>query len=434
MPPEPLAIDPALVFIEESIRRAPPSSELGVWMGGEGGRNVILASFGPPRVKITSVERSVAASPAVRVRGTVLEPTAWLRGYTTEGSLGFHSCAATRRSAVVPPDFDLTCQVAPEDRYAVFDMLAAPPDAVLGHQALMLLLATGPSLPATFRRLVVPGLPVRAGLLAQFNAVRVQLGRAALAEVPAQSQTAQTLLPHYFAAAGSKDSAKVDYITLGMMAGWDVPGPLRDSQFLSFRGMTGEVGPSFLGELLFFPSNRAVLLDPSAHQVALATMQDETSHGVWGLLTTYSAFEPRSYSAVETELLDELDRQRQVYGKAPVLRVETPEVGRVLDHVMEQVERGDRTPITGLEQTLRTLTHRLQRPFNGCVSNAIVIDGWRPTFDRALVASDDIAVTARVGFYAAPGDHWGQYVSYIVFGSAFDANRGSTIPKRTVIR
>jgi hypothetical protein len=35
-----------------------------------------------------------------------------------------------------------------------------------------------------------------------------------------------------------------------------------------------------------------------------------------------------------------------------------------------------------------------------------------------------------VGFYAGPGDHWGQYVSYIVFGPTSDMNRGSTIPKR----
>jgi hypothetical protein len=60
----------------------------------------------------------------------------------------------------------------------------------------------------------------------------------------------------------------------------------------------------------------------------------------------------------------------------------------------------------------------------------MAIEGWRPRYDAALVDADDVAVMCGVGFYAGPGDHWGQYVSYIVFGSSSDMNRGSTIPKR----
>jgi hypothetical protein len=214
-----------------------------------------------------------------------------------------------------------------------------------------------------------------------------------------------------------------------MMAGWDVPGPLRESQFLSFRGGF-EGAPSFLSQLLFFPSNRAVLLDRDAKEVALATMHDEKSDGVWGLLTTYTAFDSQSFPAIEAALLDELDRQRQARGKRPVVRVETVETKSVLGHMMEKLARGDVAPLDGLGQCMRTFTHRLQRPFTGQVSHATTADGWRPAFSDAVLDDETVAVTIKVGFFAAPGDHWGQYMSFFIFGTGFDLNLGSTIPKR----
>ena len=417
-------------FFDDVIAKAPASSELGVWTGSGIGRHVLLAAFGLPKVKLTAIEPIADGGRAVRVRGTILDRTGWLRAYTTMGSMGFHACETARDAPTVLPNFDVICHVAGGDAYAVFDMLAAAPEAVLGRLALMLVLPTGGKVPSTFQRLRVDGLPTQGSLLDKFNAVRAQLGRTPLREVPVQSQAAYTLIPHYFAAAAKGDLASVDLMTLGMMAGWDVPGPLRDSQFLSFRGSLDQNSASFLSQLLFFPSNRAVLLDPGAKQVALGVIRDEKKNDLWGLLTTYTPFEPRAYPDVETELIDELDRQRAARGKGPVVRIDRIEVQRVLESAMEKLARGDTTPQSGLEQTLRTLSRRTQRAFNGRVSYAMAVDGWRPAFDGDLVEADNIAVACKVGFFAASGHHWGQYVSYVISGTSFDLNRGSTVPRR----
>ena len=416
----------AAEFFDDVIAKAPASSELGVWTGTGIGRHVLLAAFGVPKVKLKAIEPIVDGDRAVRVRGTILDRTGWLRAYTTVGSMGFHACETARDVPSVLPDFDVICQVSGGDAYAVFDMLAAAPEAVLGRQALMLVLPTGGKLPSTFQSLRFDGLPTRGSLLDRFNAVRAQIGGTPLREVPIQSQTAHTLIPHYFAAAAKGDLGTVDFITLGMMAGWDVPGPLRDSQFLSFRGSLDQKSETFLSQLLFFPSNRAVLLDPDAKQVALGMLRDEKKDSLWGLLTTYTPFEPRAYPEVEKELIDELDRQRGARGKGPVVRIDTIEVQKVLDSAMEKLARGDVAPRSGLEQTLRILSRRTQRPFNGRVSYAMAVDGWRPTFDGDLVEADNISVACKVGFYAPSGHHWGQYVSYVISGTSFDLNRGST--------
>jgi hypothetical protein len=329
----------------------------------------------------------------------------------------------------VLPDFDLTCPISARDPYAVFDMLAAEPQAVLGRQTLMLVLSTGRPLTPTFESLALDDGFSRGDLRDRFNALRARAHLPALQEVPLQSQTALALVAHYFTAADHQDLATLDRITLGMMAGWDVPGPLRDSQFLSFRGASGDRGASFMSQLLFFPSNRAVLLDADARRIALASVEDDRKKAIWGLLTTYTTFEPRSYPEVERRLLDDLDRQRSVRGRQPAYRIKMPDIARVLDTVMERLAGGQLDPTQGLDKALRTLSYRLQRTFQGRVACAMAIDNFRPVYDGTLTDADDVAVATKVGFYAAPGDHWGQYVSYVIYSKTADAERGPVTPK-----
>ena len=420
----------ALEFFDEVVSKAPASSEVGVWTGNAAGRHVLMAAFGVPKVKLTSVEPVPNAAGAIRVRGSILSSTGWARAYTTAASMGFHLCETTGEATSVLPEFDVTCRVAEDDSYAVFDMHAAAPQALLGRQVLLLVLPIGDKVLSTFQSRPVYGVPAQGSLLDQFNALRRQLGREALREIPVQSQIANSLIPYYFTAAARNDFANVDFITLGMMAGWDVPGPLRDAHFLSFSGTLDQSGSNFLRQLLFFPSNRAVLLDPYARKAAHGTFRDEKRNALWGMFATYTPFEPQSYGDVETNLLDELDRQRRARGKPPVVRVETKEVHRALDYAMEKLARGDITPLQGLEQTLRVLSRRTMRAFNGRVAYALATDGWRSTFEGELVEADHLAVACKVGFFAAKGHHWGQYVSYIIAGTSFELNRGSAIPRR----
>jgi hypothetical protein len=59
----------------------------------------------------------------------------------------------------------------------------------------------------------------------------------------------------------------------------------------------------------------------------------------------------------------------------------------------------------------------------------MAIDNFRPVYDGTLIDADDVAVATKVGFYAAPGDHWGQYVSYVIYSKTADAERGPVTPK-----
>ncbi|HMI84568.1 MAG TPA: hypothetical protein VK550_10765 [Polyangiaceae bacterium] len=188
IPSAALPTDAALAFFEQATTKLAAASELGVWMGREAGRHVVLAASGVPKVRLASVDSPAEGDDVVRVRGTLLEPAAWLRAYTGEGSLGFHGCEPTRHTLSLLPDFDVTCKVAGEDPYAVLDMLAAAPQALLGRQVLMLVIPTGHPAPSTFRRLPLHGLPARGGPLEQFNAVRASSGASLCATFRARAR------------------------------------------------------------------------------------------------------------------------------------------------------------------------------------------------------------------------------------------------------
>jgi hypothetical protein len=410
------SIDEVVKMIDKDLQGVTGAQELGVWMGGNDKGQVAMAVHGAPKVKLGAVNVVREGQASLRIQGRLLESTGWLRGYTSIGALGSSTCVATPRSAAVLPDFDLQCAVGAGDAYAVFDLLAGPPQSVLGHKVLSLVLPIKGEPPSSYTSLVVSSAPgAKEGLLTQINAVRTSLKRASLQEVPAQSHTAGVLVPHFFAASFDNEQSKLDLITLGLMAGWDVPGPIRDAHLVSFRGTRGDNAPSFLSELLFFPSTRSTLLDPDARRVAVATMQDGKSQAVLGLVTTYSIFEPKNHAATETDLLDELDRQRQARGKKPIERVGGEEVDRVLEPIMAKLTRGEMTPGGGLHEVLDMFAQKHHRAFQGMVYSTMVLDGWRPTFEGPLVELDGVAVTTKVGFFVGEGANWGQYVTYFIY-------------------
>ena len=429
----PAPAETAAKELDKGLEKLSGSQELGVWTGGSDKGQVVMAAFGAPKVKLTSVKVVKEGTPTLRVQGRLLESTGWLRGHATVGALGSSTCTATPRSTAVLPDFDLQCSLGKDDAYATFDMLAGAPNALLGHGVLSLVVPVNGEAPANYTSIAVSGAPgAKEGLLSQINAVRTSLKRANLEEVPQQSRTANVLVPHFFSAMVDENQQKLDLITLGLMAGWDVPGPIRDAHLVSFRGTRGDNAPSFLSELLFFPSNRSVLLDPDARRVAVATMKDGKGKAALGLITTYSIFESRSYGSIETELLDELDRQRQARGKKPVERVGGEETDRVLDPIMAKLTRGEMSPTGGLQEVLQTYSGRLHREFRGMVYASMVIDGWRPTFEGPLLDLEGVAVTAKIGFFVGQGANWGQYVTYFVFMSTGEQMRASVHPRGDV--
>lgn len=407
-PPDAATID-AMV---NSLPQSAEQGELGVWFGAGNKFHVLITAFAAPGVQLSVLEHREGT---VRLAGTVLGPTGWLQGHATVGALGFSACAPSPDSTARLPAFDVSCAVDPGDANAVIDVLTGAPDAVLGERVVSLVVPLADPVSNTYRAADLSGNANLSNLVAQLNAVRAGMSLPALREVAAQSQIAASLLPFYFAASAEGDHQTVDNIALGLMAGWEVQGPIRDAGFASFMARQGDHAPSLLAELTYFPSTRSTLLNPEASKLAIATMKDPGSATLGGYVTTYTLFEDRRYLQYETALLDELDRHRAAKNIGPVERVGGTEADKDLDPIMTKLSRGKITPADGMDRVLQNYATKLNRDFRGFTLGTMVIDGWMPTFPADLVDAEKVAVTARVGYYTAEGSSWGQYVVYLIY-------------------
>ncbi|MCP5066365.1 MAG: hypothetical protein GY946_07330 [bacterium] len=410
--PLPPVDDGAIDTVVNSIPDTAGGGELGAWLGSGDKHHVLVSAFGTPRVDLSRVERGPST---VQIAGKVLGATGWLRGHATVGALGFSTCEPTPGSTARLPAFDLSCVVDDSDPSAAIDMLAGAPDAILGDRVLNLVVPLADAVSSTYKVATMAGDTERGGLVAQLNAVRAGLSLPALVDVPAQSEIARALLPHYFAAISTADQQTADDIALGLMAGWRVEGPIRDAGFASFIGRRGDHTPSLLAELIYFPSTRSTLLNPEATKLALATVDDRQSTVTAGYVTTYTLFEDRRYVRYEKALLDELDRQRAGKGIGPVERVGGPNTDKELDPTMTKLSKGEITPADGMDRALSAYATKLQREFRGYTLGTMVIDGWMPSFPADLLETEKVAVTARLGYYTAESTSWGQYVVYLIY-------------------
>lgn len=401
--------------IDQLVGSLPQSSdrgELGVWFGSGEKHQVLISAFAVPRVQLSKLAHN---EETVRLAGQLLDATGWLQSHATVGALGFRACVPSPGSTARLPAFDLSCPVDSNDPSTVIDLAAGAPDAVLGARVLSLVVPLADPVSSTYQASEITGIANQGDLVAQLNAVRQHLELPALQNVPAQSQVAKALLPHYFGAAAAGETRATELIALGLMAGWDVEGPIRDANFASFMARRGDHSPSLLAELTYFPSTRSTLLDPNASKLAIATMKAPDSETVGGYVTTYTLFEDRRYKQYEVALLDELDRHRAAKNIGPVERVSGSDTDKDLDPIMTKLTKGKITPSEGMDKVLSTYASKLQRNFRGFILGTMVIDGWMPTFPADLVDAKKVAVTARVGYYTAKGTSWGQYVVYLIY-------------------
>lgn len=109
----------------------------------------------------------------------------------------------------------------------------------------------------------------KSSLLEALNAARAQAGAPPLALETNQSRTDERLVPHFFEGMFNSQDAMVETVALGLLAGWDVGGMIRDGGIFS-GVVTGSRNPGrWLTHSLESPLGRWVLLDPGMSRIAV---------------------------------------------------------------------------------------------------------------------------------------------------------------------
>jgi hypothetical protein len=349
------------------------------------------------------------------LRGTLMQPADRIRALATRGTYGYHECAQDER--VVLPAFVVRCEVDPADSQVLVSVAAFPPGRILGENvALVEVWPAGaptqafvPPPPASDP----PGLTVRQALLDGLNRLRAQAGLEPLRLASEQSDLADQLVPHYFAAlAGQASATDADRVALGMLAGWLVPAMVNGAATTSDSTTHPGIEP-LLRTLYSLPSGRAALFDPDARFVAVGVLPEGGGHRA--LIATYHTVSPEDARVAAQHELDQvfaqLEDARKAAGLGPPTRIElTTEDFNVLGRRLEAHE------LDSTQNTLMGLVRsRLRTSVMGWTLQTHDVDAV--DFPPELVQAPQLAVGLTLAYLVQPPEPWARRVIFMVMST-----------------
>jgi uncharacterized protein YkwD len=223
-----------------------------------------------------------------------------------------------------------------------------------------------------------------------------------LVEAKAQSQGDNTrLAPHFFHALASANVEKADKVLLGLMAGWDVAGTIRNaSVFGSFQ--SGAKAPSaWLLSALETPMGRHSLLSTDAQQLALGVTTVSTLGGLGVLVSCYTVFEGRDHATDAKLFVAHVNALRAQKGLPPATWVDASEA---LHKAVMRTDQGA-PPIDVMRDALDQETEQRQSRVIGITSPTFSIEGMK--LDPAFLELPKMTLMVEVTHAKAPNLPWG---------------------------
>jgi hypothetical protein len=384
--------------------------EAGIWFGRKQNQLVAMVSWESRLAQIEPVEVRPGAAGQVLIRGEALSAVGSVDGVITRGRFGVEDCIADRGVAL--PKFSFTCPADPADNNVALELLGTPPGRVLGTDLFHLILWP----PAGDPKVYVHSRATENGdLLSLVNQARANARLAPLAIAPRESATAQSLAPLYFAAlTGHAAETQADAIALGLLAGWEVDGIVRDGRITS-AWLSGEGGEDKLvDELLDLPSGRRTLLAPDARQVAIGRVKKGAASAA--IVTTYAFFEPKDYTAEELRVLSRIAAER-----AARRRPEPKMIAGLRDQARKSaamVQSGQSQPREALNALAQAASRGGTRQVHTWGMESQSLDALQLP-DGALDGKS-AALGIAVGYYRPAGAAWGRYLVFLVMVDAPD--------------
>jgi hypothetical protein len=352
---------------------------------------------------------------SVTVEGVVAPGAEFALVLVSQGATGYSACEPDRKLKL--PQFRASCPVLADDELARIEVATRKPGRVLMETEIRALvrrsdeagLVYAPQAPAAISTApAADALAFQTVLFSALNDVRSAAGLGRLTLEGKQSEVNQRLVPHFFEAAFSGHDEVVDLIGLGVLAGWDVNGLIRDGGVYSGIVTSTRSPARFLAYALESPLGRSILLDPEMTRVAIGAAGLDPS-GAMALVTTYSFFQTRDHSKDETKVFNELTKRRQARGHTPPARVPRE---RALERALARIAANDATPDEALETAMEEVGAAESVGVSGFVVETADLRQM-PWSDRIL-DKEPLDVEIGVTHYKAPGGAWAQYVVLVL--------------------
>ena len=396
-------------------RAIPFEVEIGSGFATNDGSAVWLVVTAPRRATL-SATRLVGARYLISGR-LQSERVRAVEAWVNQGEYGVERCE-TDPSAQLP-DVRFTCAMNPHDPTARVDLVATPRQRLFSQRVATVLLHRDDEASLSYR--AQPELPpsaaagdVAAQLGAALVVARLEAGQdadGALATSAPESLRHALLLDALIRADAAGDSALVERLKLGLLAGWDTGASIASAEAYFSVGRASRVGTahdprSFMRDQLTIPSARRVLLSPGADLVAVAAQ--DTEAGFVGTLTFYRTWDDAKLAEFRRAWAEQLEEERARGGVSHLVML-----GDVLDVQQEadKVTRGDVHPHVALEDAMARLRGRFGSTVRGWYVEAYD-PGW---VELPIEFQDSGAVRAVTGvaWHRPEGAAWGQLVLFL---------------------
>jgi hypothetical protein len=375
--------------------------ESGVALVRQGERTLFASVVGRRWAQIEALPRVASEQREIVLRGSIEGPSETVLGVVNQGSHGVASC---RPEPVAPPAFALRCPLDPADKSTWINILNRSPKKMLAHlSASMMVTREGARAP--YAPISLPSKAsgdFTSALVANLNAVRAQAGMAPL--VASAEQTAvNTRLAGSILSGFQSNSDGVDRLALGLLAGWEVSGMIRNGDLLAqIASSTGDPA-TWLVEALEQPMSRSSLLNPDARVIAVGTAPSPGLPGMGAVITTYALFEGSDDSPQVERIFEQLNLARARRGLAPAQQIDS----RPLDNAAARVFTGKQDAEEALQDALNQLGAQTQSSVRGFSIEVVSFEGieFPDEFLKPAPPTLSIAVT----HHKVPGAAWGQY-------------------------
>lgn len=368
----------------------------------QNGKAVAMLVYGEHSLEGVAMPIVADSQGRALIEGTVTRQAQYVQAYINQGALEARECI--RDQTVALPRFRVWCQMQPGDAYAWTDLEIAEPNRILARMVGRFLVRSAPDAELQYQAPpagAVAATPseMRNRLLSQINGMRSNAGAAPLLLADRQSAVNERLAPHLLAANKSDNTELEDSIMLGLVAGWNVAGMIREGNFyFEALGGTNDVG-DVVNALLDEPTARHVLMNRDARHIAIGPVLLGSGGGIGAVLTTYSFFETNDHRADETAVFERIAAARRGKGLPPPHRLD----GTSLHVAAEDIQRG-----TAPDEALRRVARRSARAGYSLLVQTTNLR--QMPVPPELLQNGPLNVALGITHYRAPGGAWGQYV------------------------
>ena len=392
----------------------------GVWMARKGKRVVIMTAAAPAMGEM--VVSPADASGRVEVRGTAPAGTETVLALVNQGETGVDRCEPDLATPL--PLFAFHCTMAAGDKSTWIEVATRAQGRLLLRSVGLALATRDPSAPIKYAPVVHEAKSVTSGnemsraVLEGVNRARAAAKLAPVELAPNQASTNERLAPYFFQASMLSDQAQGDVVGLGLLAGWDVQGTIRNGNLYAALLSGTTDANAWLDYALEMPMGRYTMLEGGARQIAIGVAPPSSMGGVGAVVTTYQFFGGADHRADAARVFDLLKRTRTARGlPAPAALADTKAMA--LEATL--VNRGEKEAYEALNAALVGERDRLGKSVRGWVIATNDLDAI--PFPPEVMRGGALTVGVEVTHHRDAGAAWGQYIVFLVTEDA-----GATAP------